>query len=273
VAVSVRALFYNQDALNEAKVQPPKNWEELKTVAKAITKPGKRYGFAMPIHPDDQADQFDYFLWAAGGDWFDANGRCVLNSPAAVEALQMMLDLYKAHLTNPEPWAKNRDETQKLFINGRAGMIETGNFLVPIIAKENPKLNYGITAIPSHKEPGTLGVTDTLAFFNRDGQNRDAVWKFVQFAWSDKWREEFMKREGMLPELKSVADKAKADPKLRTFIELIPTAKFQPNNDYFMPVSKRLVDAVQRALLGQQTPKEALDEAVADINTNFLKNK
>lgn len=271
IAVSVRALFYNKDHLAEAKLQPPKNWEELRAAAKALTKPGKRYGLAMPVHPDDQGDQFLYFLWAAGGDLFDPQGNVVFNSPAGVEALTFMADLHKNRLTNPEPWARNRDETQKQFITGRISLVETGNFLVPQIAKDNPKLNYGVAAIPKHKTHGTLAVTDTLAFFNRPGQNKEAVWKFINFAYGDKHREEFMKKEGMLPELKVLAEKLKQDPKLGPFVELMPTAKFLPNHEHFMPISKRLVDAVQRTLMGTEQPKQALDNAVADINKNILK--
>lgn len=271
VATSVRALFYNKEHLEAAGAQPPKNWEELKSVAKKVSKPRKVYGLAMPIHQDDQGDMFDYFLWAAGGDWFDAKGNVALNSPQAVEALQFMVDLYRQRLTNPEPWAKNRDETQKLFLNGTAAMIMTGNFLVPSIEKNAPNLKYGITAIPSHRKPGTLAITDTLLFFNREGQNRDAVWKFVDFIYQKKWREEFMKKEGMLPELKELAEALKSDPKLGVFIELLPTAKFQPNHEHFMPISQRLVKAVQLALIGQAEPKKALDDAVEDINRNILK--
>ncbi len=271
VATSVRAMYYNKALLESAGVQPPKTWDELKAAAKKVSKPRKVYGLAMPIHQDDQGDMFDYFLWAAGGDWFDPQGNVALNSPEAVEALQFMVELYKQRLTNPEPWAKNRDETQKLFLNGTAAMIMTGNFLVPAIEKNAPDLEYGVAAIPAHRKPGTLAITDTLVFFNREGQNKDAVWKFVDFAYQKKWREEFVKREGMLPELKELAEALQSDPKLGTFIALLPQAKFQPNHEYFMPISQRLVKAIQLALIGQAEPKKALDDAVADINKNILK--
>jgi maltose-binding protein MalE len=55
------------------------------------------------------------------------------------------------------------------------------------------------------------------------------------------------------------------------FVKLLPEAKFQPNHESFMPISQRLVKAVQLALLGQKTPKQALDECVDDINKNILK--
>ncbi|MGI8908656.1 MAG: ABC transporter substrate-binding protein [Candidatus Sumerlaeaceae bacterium] len=271
VATSARALYYNKQLLEQAGLQPPTNWDELKAVAKKVTKRPKVYGLAMPIHQDDQADTFDYFLWAAGGDWFDAQGNVVLNSPESVEALQFMVDLYKEGLTNPEPWTNNRDEQHKLFFNGRAAMIQTGNFMIPSLEKNAPNLQYGVTAIPKKRKPGTLAVTDTLVFFNRDGQNREAVWKFIDFAYQRKWREEFMKRESMLPELKELASQLESDPKLGAFVKLLPDAKFQPNHESFMPISQRLVKAIQLALLGQKPAKQALDEAVEDINKNILK--
>lgn len=271
IATSVRALYYNKDIFEKAGAQPPKNWAELKEAAKKTSKPPRTYGFLMPVHAADQGDTFDYFLWAAGGDWFDKDGNVVLNSPEAVEALEFMVELYKSRLTNPQPWAQTRDDTQKLFTGGRAAMMPTGNFLVPSLEKNNPDLNYGVTAIPSHKKPGTMAITDTLAFFNRPDQDKEAVWKFIEFMYDRKWREEFMKREGMLPELKSLAEELEKDPKLGIFVKLLPEAKFQPNHDRFMPISQRLVKAVQLALMGEATPKQALDAAVEDINRNILK--
>ncbi|MBX7247051.1 MAG: sugar ABC transporter substrate-binding protein [Candidatus Sumerlaeaceae bacterium] len=273
IATSVRALYYNKALFEEAKLEAPKNWDEFKAAAKKLTKPGKVYGTAMPIHQDDQGDQFTYFLFGAGGDWFDAKGNVTLNSPEAVEALQFMVDLYKARVTNPEPWTNNRDETQKLFINGRAGMIMTGNFLVPILAKENDKLQYGVAPIPANKKPGTLAITDTMVFFNRDKQDKDAVWKFVDFMYRTEWRQKFLEAEGMLPELSDLAKKRESDPKTGVFIKLLPTAKFQPNHADFVPISQRVVKAVQLALLGEATPKEALDKAVEEINTTILHKK
>jgi len=271
IATSVRALYYNKDMFEKAGVQPPKTWEELKEVAKKVAKPPRTYGYLMPIHPADQGDTYDYFLWAAGGDWFDAQGNCTLNSPAAVEALECMLDLYKSNCTNKDPWASKRDDTQKLFTAGRAAMMPTGNFFVPIIAKDNPSLKYGVTAIPAHKKPGTLAVTDTLALFKREGQDKEAVWKFVEFMYDKKWRDQFTKKEGMLPELKDLAKELESDPKLGMFVKLLPEGKFLPNHEHFMPVSQRLVKAIQLALMGEAKPKEALDAAVEEINKTILK--
>lgn len=271
IATSVRALYYNKKLLAAAGLQPPENWEQFREAARKLTQGRRVYGTAMPIHADDQGDQFTYFLWAAGGDWFDAQGNCTLNSPEAVEALQFMVDLYKDKVTNPEPWAANRDETQRLFLTGRAAMMMTGNFLVPIIEKEAPNLEYGVTAIPAHRKPGTLAITDTLVFFNRNGQNPDAVWKFVDFAYRREWREKFMRDEGMLPELKVLAEELEKDPKWGVFVKLLPTAKFQPNHQDFVPISQRLVKGVQLALLGKETPQAALDKAVEEINRDFLK--
>lgn len=273
IATSVRALYYNKELFAKAGLEPPKDWKELKAAAEKLTKRPRVYGFAMPIHAADQGDMFNYFLWSAGGNWFDAQGNVTLNSPEAVEALQFMVDLYQAKVTNPQPWANTRDETQKLFSGGRAAMIPTGNFFVPSLEKNTPDLRYGVAAIPAHKAPGTMAVTDTLAFFNREGQDNEAVWKFVEFMYERKWREEFMKREGMLPELKSLADELEKDPKLGIFIRLLPQAKFQPNHEHFMPISQRLVKAVQLALMGEATPKAALDAAVEDINKTILKKK
>ncbi len=79
------ALFYNTQMLQEAGVQPPKTWEELKAAAKKLTKPG-RYGIAFNANATYEGSwQFLPAMWTNGGDETDLNTPQVDRSPAVVD--------------------------------------------------------------------------------------------------------------------------------------------------------------------------------------------
>ncbi len=76
-------------------------------------------------------------------------------------------------------------------------------------------------------------------------------------------RLEWAKSTGMLPELKSVAasDYIQKSEQWRTFMDLLETGKFVPLHPRWTRIAEEIKTAVQKALLGEETPKQALDEA------------
>ncbi|GIP40818.1 bicyclomycin resistance protein [Paenibacillus sp. J31TS4] len=260
---SVRGLYYNKELFEKAGIkEPPKTWEELRQTAKTIKEKTGVDGFGLPMTAFEGQADFSYYIWGNGGDWKKGD-KWVLNSPENVEGLQFMTDLVrKDKVTNPEPTAINRDELQKVFGAGKVGMMITANFLPTILKADAPNLKYGVAPIPVNegKQPFNLGVQDFLMVF-KSTKNKDAVGKFLSFLYEDKRYEEFMKNEGMLPATKPVGESmAKQDELTGQFISQLPIAKFYPLTDpRFTEIRLETVKAVQQALLGQKSPKDALD--------------
>jgi multiple sugar transport system substrate-binding protein len=89
----------------------------------------------------------------------------------------------------------------------------------------------------------------------------------VKFMYQPKYRQSFDETEGMLPELNAVAQSAYyQSPEYKPFIDALATAKFQPQHPKFEQIQQIETVAVQKALSGLATPKEALAEATAKIN-------
>lgn len=260
---SIRGLYYNKDLFAKAGIEkPPATWSELRETAKIIKQKTGIDGFGVPMTTFEGQAYFSYFIWGNGGDWKKGD-KWVLNSPENVEGLQFMVDLVrKDKVTNPEPTAINRDQLQKVFGSGKLGMMITANFLPTILKAEAPNLKYDVAPIPVNdgKQPFNLGVEDFLMVF-KTTKHPDAVSKFLDYFYDDKRYEEFMKKEGMLPTTKAVGESmSKADPLAAKFIQQLPIAKFYPLSDPdFMEVRVETIKAVQQALLGQVSPKEALD--------------
>jgi multiple sugar transport system substrate-binding protein len=86
-------LWYRDDLLKAAGIQPPKNWDELRSAAKALTK-GDQYGFVFPAGKNRMTSIYlSTLMWSAGGTYFDKNFNITFNNPGTVAALRFLKEM------------------------------------------------------------------------------------------------------------------------------------------------------------------------------------
>jgi multiple sugar transport system substrate-binding protein len=268
VAVSARLLFYRTDLFEKAGVQPPKTWDDLKKVAVATTEAPKVYGLGVPASGIEVDTYFNYFLYNNGGDILDDKGKSMLSNPESVEALEYLTDLVKAGGSEPKPTGFTREQIIENFKSGQLSMYPTGPWLNAMIKADNPSLKYSAVPFPTNngKPQQTVSVTDSLGV-SASTKHQEEAWKFIQFMYQPKYRQTFDEGEGMLPELTAVAESDYYQtPDYKPFIDALDTAKFQPQHPKFEQIQQIETVAVQKALSGQASPRQALDEATAQIN-------
>lgn len=261
---SIRNLYYNKEIFERVGIEkPPETWDELVQTAKAIKDETGIPGFGLPMTEFEAQADFSYFIWGNGGDW-KRNGEWSFNIPENVEALQFMTDLVnKYKVTNPDPTTINRDELQKVFAQGQLGMMNTANFFPTILEQEAPDLDWDFGSIPRNEgvPEFSLGVEDFLMVFNT-AENTEIIGKFLDFFYEKERYIKFLEQEGMLPTTKPVGETMSAqDPMTARFVDQLPKAKFYPLQDPQLDtVFKDLTRACQQAIIGEKSPKQALDE-------------
>ena len=57
------------------------------------------------------------------------------------------------------------------------------------------------------------------------------------------------------------------DPMLEVFGQMLPHGRPLPNHPQWVQIAQAYFDGVQRILIGEQEPQEAMDDAAADIQT------
>lgn len=270
IAVSARALYYNKALLDAAEEQAPKSWDDLVRIAKKVHKPDQGVsGFGVQGAKVETDVYFYYFLWANGGEILSADGEsAVFNGPEGVEALQFVCDLVSKHkVSEPNPTAYDREGLQDIFKAGKLAMMITGPWFWGHLDEQAPDLDYGIAPIPANRKQVTMAVTDNMVMM-KHCKDKQAAWKFVEYFYKPELREEWAQTFGMLPELKSVAESEfiTTSTQWTTFMELLPTGKFVPLHPRWTAIADEIVTGVQQALMGQKTPKEALDGAAERVN-------
>ena len=272
IAASARALYYNKDMLTKAGFpNGPATWDDVVAASEKLKADGTP-GFGLMAKGTEVDVYYYYALWSYGGDVIDSHGKAAFDSPAGVKALTLYKSLVDKGLTQPGVTNYTREDLQNLFKQGRVGMVITAPFLINQIAKEAPKLNYGIVPVPKGTTSSTYAVTDSVVMF-KNSKVKQAAWKFLDFLFTKEPRVEFTKGEGFLPTTVAEAQ----DPyftdnaRLKTFVDLLPSAHFAPTITGWEDTAKAVTDAVQSVYIGQAQPEPALKQAAARADESLGK--
>jgi ABC-type glycerol-3-phosphate transport system substrate-binding protein len=129
--VNTLALWCNPVLFEQAGVKdllPPKNWDEMLTVAKAVAKPDEDpekaiYAYAFPTTIEWSWFFFWFWLWREGGDFYDGEN-LIFNSPEAVEAIK------KIKFLIDQKYLPAFDNWQDPWYDGRCAMQEYGSWAI-----------------------------------------------------------------------------------------------------------------------------------------------
>ena len=270
IAASARAMFYNKDLFEQAGVEPPETWDDVKAAAEKIGALGEDIaGFGLQGKEIETDVYFYYPMWSYGGNIVEEDGTSGLDSEAAIQAATLYKEMIDAGLTQDGPTAYNREDVQNLFKQGKVGMMITAPFLSNQIKEEAPDLNYGIIPIPAgpNGDRGTYGVTDSIIMFS-NSDNKDEAWKFMDFLFTQAPRSEFTQGEGFLPVNKAVSEEPgfTESEDLKAFAAVLPDARFAPVIAGWEEIADTTSAALQKIYLGEASPEEALTAAAADAD-------
>ncbi len=174
--------YYNKKLFGEAGVDPASatTWEGLLAAGKKLTDPAKgRFGVGLFAHKgEDTVVVMDSFIYSNGGSVLDAQGKCALAQPAAVQALQYMASL--------APYAPKgilnaaSGDMRELFLNGSLATEFWPALEQPTLQKSKLDWDFVVGTAPAGKTPvGTYGGWNLVVY--KASKHQAAAWKFVRF--------------------------------------------------------------------------------------------
>jgi multiple sugar transport system substrate-binding protein len=281
--LDTKYLYYNKDLLKQAGFDnPPKTWEELLTQAKAIKDKGLvEYPIVWSWSQAEAAIcDFTALLYGNGGKFLDENGKPVFNNEQGVATLEWMKKTIDDGLTNPASAQYLEGDVLNTFNQGKAAfalnwlfMYDTANFDT---ANSQVTDKVGITDIPVFEnvagKPPSASVDGSSGFsVTATSPNVDAAWKYITFLTSLPIQMKYSSNQ--LPLWKTAYEGANLDSlkaasrsnpvTVPAFADQFQYATLRPNIAYYQEGSTALQLAIQEALTGQKSPKEALDAAAA----------
>jgi multiple sugar transport system substrate-binding protein len=182
-------LFYNQKILDNAGVQVPTNFEEFKAAVTNITDVNAGvYGIASATAETSSSlfnEITQYVRWL-GGD-FVKDGKYSITAPETVAALEE----YRQLISKNSALGVDQMMSRQLFLNGSAGFLIDGSWVLPLLDKATPELRPNLKMVALPFEPRSGGIANSLHIpAGISDERKDLVWSFYQKVVSPKWQQQ-----------------------------------------------------------------------------------
>ena len=281
--MDVKYFMYNKDMLQKAGItDPPKTWEELVDQAKTI----KDKGIAeYPIiwswnQKEGVVCDYAVLLYGNGGSFLDASGKPAFNNDKGVQALEWMKQTIDDGLSNPSSVSSDENAVEADFLAGKSAFAV--NWLFQYADSNDASKSQivdqaAFAPMPVFAAGAAAGVKGSSV----DGSSAfaimattpypDQTWKFLTYLASNDVQIKYSAE--MLPvwqtdfEGDALQKLEAANPTnpvtVPAFLAQFPYANERPTVPYYNEASAALQLAIQEALTGVKSPKDALDEAAA----------
>jgi multiple sugar transport system substrate-binding protein len=266
------ALYYRADLFKQKGIAVPKTWTDFTAAAQklAVTSNGKLVKYGFQVLPD--TFHYAQLLYQNGGAILDpANTKAVFNSAQGVQALTFM----KSFLDNGTGvyWGPDQGDSNGTagIKDGRIAMFLNGPYMMGVLKSSAPEQTgkWAVAPAPISQKPGSyLGGTGLTIPVN--AKNPEAAWAFAQFLLTPAQQLGVYKYGGAAPATVAALHSpmlTKPDPyfggqaPFSVFLDAMATATPYPYVQAWDDIDKAISDGVTSALLGKQSPQDALNSA------------
>lgn len=265
--------FYNKTMFDELKIEPPKTWSEVDTVAAAVSEKIGKPGFGFQIVVDGYME----ILTQAGGEVVSLENKTVgFDSDVAKEKvswLKELIDKRAARLVGDDKHFTNP------FANGDVGcyIALSGNYGY-LVNAVGDKFELGAAPIPQEGPKKFVSLSEPVfAIAKTNPEEELASWLFLKYLLSPQVNAECATVFGALP----ASTEAMNQPVYQDFLKVNPVAKavYEQRDSYgCMPtvagwyeLRKSLDKALEEIMLDINDADAALAEAKKSAETAIRK--
>ena len=187
------AVFYNLDILNELGEEPPETWDDLRRIAQKATRDtdgdgvidqwGLAQGWGQTFSQDLNWNWYS-FIYQAGGDIFDEDGKVILDQEPGIRTATFLNDLKNTDHVLPDDCMSqtNSEMFANYFVTGKAafsiGGINPSN--AALLEDKEAPFEYGFTMRLADKTTGTRCGMDQLMVMSA-AEDKELAAELVKF--------------------------------------------------------------------------------------------
>jgi multiple sugar transport system substrate-binding protein len=282
LASFVYPVFVNLDVAKAAGVDKmPTNRTEFAEAAKKMTNADKNeFGWVLPLSletPNGIQNDVMAWVWASGASMLK-DGKPDLENETVVGTLDYIKSLNDAGVISPGTFAKKEQDKVEEFVNGRVGMMVDSLAHINLIRQRNPKLNFGISAVPAvDGYTGKRGMPYASwgIGISEGSEHKEEAWKLVEYLMSPEVNSKLVTIANAFPgNLKAKPDLSKSDPLFSEAFKIYQEG-YLANEFVGLPVAEELMREmdveVQKLLEGQTTAQEAAAATQKQWEAEFAK--
>lgn len=265
-------LVYREDLMKQIGAKVPVTTDEYLDVVRRLDKvSGIRGTSVVGVKAGAGGNVYQWAVWLFnfGGDFADARGRPTLNSAAAVRALEYYVQLYK--LSPSEAINNGTDQVTSAFGAGTIGIMimdadNAGSLLDPKNTKFSGVIRYAPVPEGPYKGPIPGQGTPLLGAWSSGvsaySKHKEEAFRVLTTLLSgDPAIADTFAKIGIHPRLSALRRAGKTLPNYAVVAKELGDVKVIPVIPNWQRIEEALATAISKALLGQATPKQALDEA------------
>ncbi|WP_369373894.1 ABC transporter substrate-binding protein [Promicromonospora sp. Populi] len=266
------AIIYNKQMFDEAGIDElPTTWAEVRAAAETLTT-GGRYGIYLPIGSNEwPVYTWQSMLWSAGGEFLDEDNTEVrFDSPEGVEALTVWTDLVEDGYAYPSSAADSNQQTGFPAFNAGLFAMFIGQPRDVALTKEALGAeNVGVFTFPEVSEPAANTGTNVSYIIDGTDEQEAGSYAFLSWFLQPEQQTEWDIAASYLPtnlgtaETEAFRAYLEANPDLQVFVDQLTYAKSRPSILNYAEVSAALGAELERAMLLQKSPADALQDAAA----------
>lgn len=259
------SLYVNEDMMLKKGLdpeRPPATWSQLLVAAEKLTDPAQKVnGFGFCAHGSEQSTfQFLPWLIQAGGS-IDK-----LDAPAATTALQLWTDFVMRGIASRDVINQQQPEVMSTFIAGNTAIAVGGPWELPRMVEA--KFKWRVAPLPVKDGIGV--EASSLGGFHFaipvGAREPEGAMLIIERMMSTEVFQQGWNSSGILSPKRNVVIPAPNWPQAyNVFSHQMKTAVQRGPHPQWASISRPLQTAIQEALTGTKTPKDALSGAAAKI--------
>jgi len=271
----IGGLYYRKDLLEEYGFSPPETYDDVVRICQVILNDyPEMSGWTWPAMRDPVlVNRWSEFLYGFGGKYFDENGKCAMNSPGAVAALEFMVNLIKEGISPLEITSWKEEDSMVRFVSGKV-IFHSGrqDMLHWLDDPEKSEIVGKWDFVPNPAQPGgrCSGFYEGWGFgINKYSKHPEEALKVLEVMFDLPVQKQFCLSQGPVQahmDLYADPDVQKYNPNIPLIEAVAATALNPLPSSYYSEIASILVEEIHSALIGIKTPKAALDDACTRID-------
>lgn len=276
-------LICNTELFAREGIRPPRTWSEFRNVARVLTKDldgdGAIDQYGLVLMGGDRGGfsyRFAPFLFKAGVQFLsDDLTKATFNTPRGVAALQLFADMYQTDRSiTPGFLAYTHSEINDLFCSNKVAMSIEGPWFRAMVGEKKPGKELTVVPIPVPDDLigdyATAATLQDMVMMAMSAQSKHPAeaWEFLKYLRDEEADMAWIRSDlGAIATTRKALNSPEADAvrDLEIYRNELEHARPWPAHPRIIAiVNDILAPYGQKGIVGELTPKEALDEAARD---------
>jgi multiple sugar transport system substrate-binding protein len=266
IGANTLALYYNKEVLKEAGVDVAsvKDWTSLTAALDKVEKAGKKGITFSAIGTEEGSFQFLPWFWGSGAKLTE------LDSNQAVSALSLWQDWLKKGYAPNSVLNNTQTTSWQEFASGDYAFAENGTW--QLANAEKAGFDYGVLPIPASGGGSAAAPTGgefvTIPVQGDTGRYATSQKLATCLTSTQNLYDTDTTLSYVAPTTEVQEKQVAANPELKPWVDAVKAAKGRTSDDLgtkYPKISEQLWKAVQSALSGSKSPKDALTAAQSAV--------